>query len=254
MNYSRLRRQWLSTIQKPQFNEIVGALTTEKKYNFLRSPATQISYGQFCYYIQQFCQCYFGTTAVDILDWGCGHGQTAVLLNDLGLHVQAADIDIGNNDRRPLLSLRPINFTLLHHPFELPFPDESFDAVVSFGVLEHVPNEAASLLEIHRILKPGGIFFCFNLPYFYSWGQRFVHLRGHYYHDRLYKESYIKRILPQYGYNLLDLWHLMLFPKISINYGRFSPAMEQLDQFLTNYTPLRYLATSLNFTACKTNL
>jgi len=81
-----------------------------------------------------------------------------------------------------------------------------------------------------------------------------AHLRGDYYHNRLYKESYIKHILPQYGYNLLDLWHLMLFPKISINYGRFSPAMEQLDQFLTNYTPLRYLATSLNFTACKTKL
>ena len=41
MNYSRLRRQWLSTIQKPQFNEIVGALTIEKEYNFLRNPAIE---------------------------------------------------------------------------------------------------------------------------------------------------------------------------------------------------------------------
>ncbi len=58
----------------------------------------------------------------------------------------------------------------------------------------------------------------------------------------------------QYGYNLLDVWHFMLFPKISINYGRFSPVMEHLDQLLINYTPLRYLATSLNFTACKASL
>lgn len=254
MNYQQLRRQSLFQLQKPNFSEILAVLTADKKYDFLRNPATQISYTQFCFYIQQFCQSYFNTTAIDILDWGCGHGQTAVLLNDLGLHVQTADIAIEPDNRRPLLALRSIHFTLLHHPFELPFPNESFDAVVSFGVLEHVPNEAASLSEIHRILKPGGLFFCFDLPYFYSWGQRLAHLRGNYYHDRLYKESYIKQLLPQCGYNLLDIWHLMLFPKISINYGRFSPAMEHLDQLLTNYTPLRYLATSLNFTACKASL
>ncbi|HPU92406.1 MAG TPA: hypothetical protein PLD97_02320 [bacterium] len=40
-------------------------------------------------------------------------------------------------------------------------------------------------------------------------------------------------------------------PKISINYRRFSPVMEHIDQLLINYTPLRYLATSLNFTASK---
>ena len=39
-------------------------------------------------------------------------------------------------------------------------------------------------------------------------------------------------------------------PKISINYRRFSPVMEHIDQLLI-YTPLRYLATSLNFTASK---
>ncbi len=254
MNYPKLRRQWLANIQEPQFDDIVGNLTADKKYNFLRNPATQISYTQFCFYIQQFCQSYFSATSVDILDWGCGHDQTAILLNDLGLHVEAADVAIEPDNRRPLLALRPIHFTPLYYPFELPFPDESFDAVFSFGVLEHVPNEVASLLEIHRILRPGGLFFCFNLPYSYSWGQRLAHLRGDYYHDRLYKESYIKRILPQCGYNLLDLWHLMLLPKISMNYGRFSPAMEHLDQLLINYTPLRYLATSLNFTACKVNL
>lgn len=40
-------------------------------------------------------------------------------------------------------------------------------------------------------------------------------------------------------------------PKISINYRWFSPVMEHIDQLLINYTPLRYLATSLNFTASK---
>lgn len=39
---------------------------------------------------------------------------------------------------------------------QLPFGDESFDTVVSFQVLEHVPQPARMLSEIRRVLRPGG--------------------------------------------------------------------------------------------------
>ena len=37
-----------------------------------------------------------------------------------------------------------------------PFPDASFDAVVSNYVVEHVDDAFAHLTEIHRVLLPGG--------------------------------------------------------------------------------------------------
>lgn len=36
------------------------------------------------------------------------------------------------------------------------FDDGSFDAVICSHVLEHVPDDAAAMAEIHRVLRPGG--------------------------------------------------------------------------------------------------
>jgi len=38
----------------------------------------------------------------------------------------------------------------------LPFADDTFDLVYSWGVLHHSPDVARTLQEIHRVLRPGG--------------------------------------------------------------------------------------------------
>jgi ubiquinone/menaquinone biosynthesis C-methylase UbiE len=39
----------------------------------------------------------------------------------------------------------------------LPFADSSFDAVYSYGVLNHTPDTAGAVNEIRRVLRPGGL-------------------------------------------------------------------------------------------------
>jgi arsenite methyltransferase len=38
----------------------------------------------------------------------------------------------------------------------LPFPDASFDVVISNGVIDLIPDKEAVFGEIHRVLVPGG--------------------------------------------------------------------------------------------------
>lgn len=40
--------------------------------------------------------------------------------------------------------------------FPYPFPDNEFDQVVSFHVIEHVPDVMRFVTELYRITKPGG--------------------------------------------------------------------------------------------------
>ncbi len=58
----------------------------------------------------------------------------------------------------------------------LPFPDESFDAVFSYDVLEHVRDPLRCLRECRRVLKPGGRAFLVFPPFFHPTG---AHLEGY---------------------------------------------------------------------------
>lgn len=49
---------------------------------------------------------------------------------------------------------------------QLPFGNESFDAIACFEVLEHVPEPYIALAEIGRVLKPGGIA-AISMPFLY---------------------------------------------------------------------------------------
>ena len=42
---------------------------------------------------------------------------------------------------------------------ELPYAERSFDAVISNGLVHHLPNRIAALCEMVRVLRPGGLLF-----------------------------------------------------------------------------------------------
>jgi SAM-dependent methyltransferase len=95
-----------------------------------------------------------------VLDLGCGKGIQTQLLAARGADVFGVDpstkrFNAANGELKWSKAKRKVRFfcgTLE----EAKLKDKSFDSVISFCVLEHIPNLPEVLQEIHRILKDGG--------------------------------------------------------------------------------------------------
>jgi ubiquinone/menaquinone biosynthesis C-methylase UbiE len=86
-----------------------------------------------------------------ILDAGCGTG-----LNLRSMPPGSIGIDINPRNVAVVSRRLPHHEVVLGDVEEMPFADASFDAVACTEVLEHVPNPARALREVHRVLRPGG--------------------------------------------------------------------------------------------------
>jgi SAM-dependent methyltransferase len=190
------------------------------------------------------------TRDISVLDWGCGKGQITYLLRRRGFKVTSCDVHSDHPDSTfgqdtPILDELKMTVVPLHHESQLPFDDSSFDCVVSFGVLEHVPDDVASLKEIRRVLKPGGILFITFLPYHMSWTQAIARLRGETYHERLYSRRELSRLAGDAQFEVASLRCAQLFPKNSVPW-RWSRVLDPIDRALCAITPIRYFATNLD--------
>lgn len=254
----RLARRNIFKKKWPLDEEITAIAAELPSHVFLYNPAGQYAYIYLTQFVKAFSEQYlrrpFGDLAV--LDWGCGKGHVSKLIRDLGpKHMYSCDRLSDNEDSTfgqstPILERFNIPVTPLDHDYLLPYQDSAFDIVLSVGVLEHVPYDRASLAEINRILRSGGLFFCFFLPTRLSWTQKIAHLRGNDYHDRLYTERQVKEMLGATGFAPIDIWYRQFLPKNTVHYPNFR-LFEELDQFVTENTPLRYFATNLEFVCTK---
>ncbi len=94
----------------------------------------------------------------NVLEIGCGMGCMASNWATQGANVTAADLNpTAIEQTKARFRAYDLSGTIREADAEnLPFEDEAFDFVYSWGVLHHSPNPAKSLQEIFRVLKPDG--------------------------------------------------------------------------------------------------
>jgi len=107
-----------------------------------------------------------------VLDWGSGCGHFSYFLKTQKVQITSFSFD----EVPSFMNGAPDYEHVQGNPAEprkLPFPNAIFNVVFSIGVLEHVyetgGDEIDSLIEIKRVLKPGGVFVCVHFPNRHGW-------------------------------------------------------------------------------------
>jgi ubiquinone/menaquinone biosynthesis C-methylase UbiE len=108
-----------------------------------------------------------------VLEIGVGLGTDLAQFAKAGAECHAIDITASHLQlAQRNLALRQFRADIRNaDATSIPYPDNYFDAVYSFGVLHHIPDANAVAKEIYRVLKPGGV--CL-IALYYRWS--FFHM------------------------------------------------------------------------------
>lgn len=102
----------------------------------------------------------YDLTGRKVLDFGCGVGRTLRHFLD---EAESADFHGVDIDERSIEWLKsnfspPLNVTVCDTLPPLPFETGEFDLAWAISVFTHLPETSADwLVELHRVLKPGGL-------------------------------------------------------------------------------------------------
>jgi SAM-dependent methyltransferase len=91
--------------------------------------------------------------AAHLLDAGCGSGRT---LDELARYGRVSGIDL-SPEAVALARRRGHEDVRVARVEELPFDDATFDVVTCLDVVEHTPDDRATLAELRRVTRPGGV-------------------------------------------------------------------------------------------------
>jgi ubiquinone/menaquinone biosynthesis C-methylase UbiE len=91
------------------------------------------------------------------IDFGCGTGFMIDLMHDQFAEIHGVDITRAMMDR---VDLSPGNIQLHEARAEqTPFPETHFDFATAYSFMDHLHAVEPFLREVHRVLKPGGVFY-----------------------------------------------------------------------------------------------
>jgi len=98
---------------------------------------------------------------MEVLEFGCGTGSTAIVHAPYVKHIRAIDfssemIKIAQG-KAEAQNINNVTFEQLTIE-ELTVADETFDVVLGLGILHLLENKKQVIAKVYKVLKPGGVF------------------------------------------------------------------------------------------------
>ena len=98
---------------------------------------------------------YFGCK--EVLDFGCGIGNSVVVADENGLHMTACDVEGQTLDFVKFRVKKKCKHTRVVNLEELDW-NKKYDAIFCYDVLEHLKNPSEIIVKLMNMIKPQGLF------------------------------------------------------------------------------------------------
>lgn len=154
-----------------------------------------------------------------ILDTSCQDGTFLKILLGKYLNLKVSGVDISQEDVALAQILIPEGVFTVTDNKTLPFPDSSFDVVVSSMTLHHMSNPIASLLEMKRVLKHNGSIYLADMIFKSGWMYKIakhIECPEPYHFEKWYTISNTHELLEKVGLQIEKEDSVLIFPAISI--------------------------------------
>jgi ubiquinone/menaquinone biosynthesis C-methylase UbiE len=92
-----------------------------------------------------------------VLDVGCGNGAYLGQLERESHSGLVVGMDLSAGMLPEARARAPRAALMVGDAQRLPFPDDTFDAALAMHMLYHVPDRAAAIAELRRVVRPGGV-------------------------------------------------------------------------------------------------
>jgi len=201
-----------------------------------------------------------------ILDIGTGCGIAAWAMASMGYETEGIDIDDFNEAslHADMAAAQRVLWRVLesrrkglrfqhYYKSAIPFDEETFDAVVAYGVLEHIPESVldAVMHDVARVTRPGGHLMISYLPRTWAWIEWTLRRLGQSHHERLWGDRETKAFLAAHGY-LVERFERIIFapqypPEFANRHKRLFDAMDRL----SGVSPFAWFARDLHVVARK---
>ena len=176
----------------------------------------------------------------NVLDFGCG---TGILLQDIDkLYKSSCGLDISRHMLEYARNTCKNSDLIIGDGEQLPFFDETWNAVVCRGAVHHIPNPQKALNEMYRILTPGGAL-VISEPSIDSILMRLIRIllyknskkfsKGH----KAFKSKHLTKILQKSGFTVIEVKFFGYIAYPLCGFPDFIP--------LLNYIPFNRYITKL---------
>jgi SAM-dependent methyltransferase len=150
-----------------------------------------------------------------ILDAGCGSGRT---LDDLAARGTVCGVDTSATAVE-MARRRGHRDVRVAAAEDLPFGDRTFDLVTCLDVIEHTPDDRATLAELLRVTRPGGVLVA-TVPAYQSLFSAHDVINGHY---RRYRAATLRAVAVAAGWHAVADTHfnaVLLAPAALVRLAR----------------------------------